>query len=696
MAIDHRIGSKVEKSYRQEDSNAIRIDPHPYIGIVKNNIDPARMGRLQVWIPDIGGDEDDPQNWTTVGCATPFMGATNLRKKNKQNTFEQASHSYGMWFGSPDIGTEVIVVFIAGQTDRGYYIACVNNSISRSMMPGLSSSTLIDTAAASADIKRSLVPGFQYPVTEFNINADNINLTNFTKLPKPIHEPQFRILRTQGLDRDNTRGTITSGSQRETPSNVFGISTPGRPFKNDPADDPTFAQKVKDGSLTQDDYAVTSRKGGHTFIMDDGSAAGGTDQLVRLRSARGHQIMMHDSDNILYIANADGTVWIEFNETGRIDIFSTDGVNLRTKGGINLHADQNININAGGKFSVRAEGRIQFDTPDKFNLLSGSGINLQTDAKMEIKTGDKLAVDSGGKISLKAGPKIILEAGTIYDNTIPGDQVKKLMPIRVNSLPDTLEDAGSGLWKVNPGKISSIVSIAPGHEPFYLRELSPPAPEQPGGKIKPQSAYTGAGDSTKRMAGTASSNKVTEDDIRSQPEASTTVGTLTKDQTTALMAQLGRSESGGEAEPYKAKNDLGYVGKYQFGYQALIDMGYVKSSVSSNSQLSNPNSWTGKDGLDSVDDYYAATDVQEKMGLEYMQRNYNQLVKDGVITQKDTPEDVGGLLQVSWFGAGNAKQWREGKLPDVDKNGNPYAEYFQRGKYAISQMAPKVSAINAG
>lgn len=695
MAIDHRVGSKVEKSYRQEDSNAIRVDPHPYIGIVKNNVDPARMGRVQVWIPDLGGDENDPQNWTTIGCATPFMGATNLRKTNKQNSFEQASHSYGMWFGAPDIGTEVIVLFMAGHTDRGYYVACVNNSISRSMMPAIGSSSLIDTTNLSPDIKKSLVPGYQYPVTEFNVNADNLNLTNFTQIPRPIHEEQFRVLRSQGLDRDSTRGTVTSGSQRETPSNVFGISTPGRPFKNDPADDPAFAQKVRSGDLTQDDYAITSRKGGHSFVMDDGSVRG-VDQLVRLRSARGHQILMHDSDNILYIANADGSVWIEFNESGRVDIFSTSGVNLRTKGSLNLHADQNINIQAGGKFSVRAEGKIQFDTPSQFGVLSGSGINLQTDSKMEIKTGDKFAVDAGGKISLKAGPKIILDAGFIYDNTVPGDVVRPIKPIRVNSLPDTLEDAGTGLWTVNPGKISTIVSIAPGHEPFYLRELRPPPPEAAGAKIKPQSAYTGSADSTKRTAGTASDNKVTEDDIRSQPEASTTVGNLTKDQTTALMAQLGRSESGGEADPYSAKNDLGYVGKYQMGYQALIDLGYVKSSVSSNSQLTNPNSWTGKDGMDNLDNFYAAKDVQEKIGLEYMNRNYNQLVKDGVITQNDPPETVGGLLQVSWFGAGNAKQWREGKLPDVDKNGNPYAEYFQRGKYAISQMAPKVAAINAG
>ena len=46
MALDHRIGNKVIKNARREEAPATRVDPYPYIGIVKNNLDPTRSGRL--------------------------------------------------------------------------------------------------------------------------------------------------------------------------------------------------------------------------------------------------------------------------------------------------------------------------------------------------------------------------------------------------------------------------------------------------------------------------------------------------------------------------------------------------------------------------------------------------------------------------------------------------------------------------
>lgn len=695
MPVDRRIGTKIEKSYRKEEAPATRIDPYPYIGIVKNNVDPTRCGRMQIWIPDLGGNQDDPQNWRTVSYASPFMGTTNVKSSSTQNSFDQSPQTYGMWMVPPDIGVEVIVIFIAGDLMRGYWIACTNTNLSRHMLPGMASSTRVDPTFASSPIKKGLIAGEQYPVTEFN-PREAVDLVNFKNLPKPIHEEQFYILKNQGLDRDTTRGTITSSSQRETPSNVFGISTPGRPYKNDPAKDPLFNEKVKTGKLTQDDYAVSTRKGGHTFVMDDGGATNGIDQLIRLRTSAGHQILMHDSENSMYIANADGTVWIELGSAGQLDIFSQGGLNLRTQGSINMHADKNINMHAGGKFSVRAENKMQFDAA-KFNVLTGSGgVHLQTTGKFECKSGGNFNVDAAGKISLNASGKIVLDAGAVSLVTDVGEKVMPISRIPVNSLPDTIQDSESGFYIVNPGKINSIVTIAPGHEPFYLRKQTLPTPEPDSPTIKLQDSYTGTNDAVKSVTGSGVTRQITEGDIRNQPIAEDAIGNLSKEQTTALLAQIAKSESGGKADPYSAKNTIGFVGKYQFGYEALQDLKYVKSSVSRNSQLSNPNSWTGKDGINSLEDYYAAHDTQEAMILEYTRSNYNTLVRIGTVTTADPPETVGGLLMASHLlGPGGARDWRQGK-GGQDDYGTTGATYFQRGKYAVSQIGPQVAGINAG
>ena len=161
---------------------------------------------------------------------------------------------------------------------------------------------------------------------------------------------------------------------------------------------------------------------------------------------------------------------------------------------------------------------------------------------------------------------------------------------------------------------------------------------------------------------------------------------------TAYLAQVGKSESGGD---YTAVNTLGYVGKYQMGYKALQDLGYVKKSVTSNAQLNNPNSWTGQDGIDSSDKFLASPDIQESAMADYTKRNYNAMVANGAISSDMVPEEVGGMLSTAHLlGATGAKNWRSG-AGGADAYGTTGDTYFQKGKYAISVLAPKVATINS-
>jgi hypothetical protein len=242
--------------------------------------------------------------------------------------------------------------------------------------------------------------------------------------------------------------------------------------------------------------------------------------------------------------------------------------------------------------------------------------------------------------------------------------------------------------------LNTIVTVAPTHEPFY-RGVTPAFfnPENSSSGIEPQATYTGNVDATKNLAGTEVKAPAGTKDLRNQPDPTGTVGNLSKDQMTAYLAQIGKSESGGN---YDTTNQLGYVGKYQFGYQALIDQGYVKSSVTSNAQLSNPNSWTGKDGITDRSAWLSNGSVQESAMLTYTQTNYTRMVSNGAITADMPPEDVGGMLATSHLlGAGGANTWRKGG-GGADANGTTGDAYFQKGKFAISVLAPQVAAVKAG
>lgn len=669
MAIDYRAGTKVIKNLRREEAVGARVEPYPYIGIVKNNLDPTRSGRLQVWIPDLGGVEDEQSNWRTVSYSSPYMGYTTKQQKSTDpvdynNTFESVSHSYGMWMVPPDIGVHVIVLFIAGDPLRGYWISCVNPHLSHHMIPGLASSTNT-TAGGTA------------PVVEFNENVtDFVTNPAFYNLPKPVHKIQAEILKVQGLSADNVRGTTSSSSQRETPSNVFGISTPGRPL-NDPADDLNYIKKLNSDTLPEEYFKVTGRKGGHTFVMDDGAVLG-TDQLVRLRTAKGHQLLMHDSANTLYIAHADGSSWVELTKGGEINIYAQNGFSVRTEGTMNLHSDTDININAVNDVNIKAGNKIAMESA-RTTVLAGS-LGVETGNDTEFKVGGRFNVETGSSLSLKVATKYALEAASILNNsggTVGVGQIKA--------------------FKITDTALNTIVTVAPTHEPFKRTDSAEAVVAAVAATlvgIQPQATFTGTNDAIKGLAGTGVKNPATLADIRKQPIPSSTVGNLSKDQMQALLAAMGHSESGmNYKEDHKGNS---FIGKYQVGYEALIDQGYVKTSVTSNAQLNNPNSWTGKNGITDKQAFLNSPAIQESTIEGIVSSNYKYMIANGAITKDMPPEDVGGMLAVAQLlGAGGAHRWRT-TGQGQDANGATGGNYFQKGKYAMTVLAPQVAAVNAG
>ncbi|PQO91915.1 hypothetical protein C5614_25350 [Massilia phosphatilytica] len=63
-------------------------------------------------------------------------------------------------------------------------------------------------------------------------------------------------------------------------------------------------------------------------------------------------------------------------------------------------------------------------------------------------------------------------------------------------------------------------------------------------------------------------------------------------------------------------NYAGYAGKYQFGELALIDLGYYKSDGTSKNDWRG--SWTGKHGVNSLDDFLKNTAVQDTAAKEWV------------------------------------------------------------------------------
>ena len=333
-------------------------DAGPYVATVKTTVDPLRMGRLGVNIPALTNTVNPAASQITwCQYLSPFYGVKSLKAVSKTDpySFKETQQSYGLWAVPPDIDTTVLVIFAKGEAKNStaFWMGCVQDPLTNQMIPGNGASENTRIGANNTDFsetKQQLYGTDQVPAGEKNrtIDVAGETISNAGQFKLPVNDILADQLTSEGLIQDPVRGTTTSSARRESPSQVFGMNTPGR-----------IRADSRTRNIGLDGAPVkTDRTSGHSFVMDDG-AVDGTNQLTRLRTASGHQLLMHDTEGVVYIANGSGNAYIEMQSNGRIDLYSgLGGINLRTEGDFNLHSDSNINMHAGGQIRMSSSGEM--------------------------------------------------------------------------------------------------------------------------------------------------------------------------------------------------------------------------------------------------------------------------------------------------------------------------------------------------
>jgi len=656
--------SGTTKNYKDDRGGAALI-PSAVIGIVKHNIDDKRSGMIKVYLQRLdAGDENNPDNWTPARYLSPFFGTTpNTSSPTNNGSFKGNPQSYGMWFTPPDLNTEVVCICMNGDINSTYYIGSIPKIGLMHMVPAIGSS---DNIIANAGESDSYGGATRLPVGEIN-NANKAQDNNSVLIdqPRPVHSFQAAILNKQGLIRDPDRGTISSSSSRESPSKVFGISTPGRAIYEGGyggAGQKTIAEAVKDPNIPDKNFKVVGRIGGHSLVMDDGDLQG-KDQLFRLRTAQGHMIMMNDTIQSLFIIHANGQSYIEMGKEGTIDMYSTNSVNIRTQGDLNLHADNNININAKKDLNISAEN-IKMESSMETTQFSGTTFTQQTKGNHTVKVdggmsfaskGDS-SIKSGGTNYLNGGPNIKLNTGS--SPLVPGD-VKAIPKV---AHTDTLFDDKKG-YAAAPATLLSVTSRAPAHSPW--------ASANQGVNVKTTSSASATLPAAPSPAVQAANNAASPNPSASTtPAVAATVppvqnkGTIDNSSKGAMVSQVAVNASTGPAKDAVASGAaitseegakslaVGPLGitPAQMESQGMIKPGtaqVVAAAVTSGKSITEAlpkNFFTGKNGVGSVNDLVNNVPAQLSAVSESIDKAQSGLVSSGVLTGKESPTQTGGLI----------------------------------------------------
>jgi hypothetical protein len=604
------------------------IGPGPYLAMVTNHLDPTYMGGLEVTlIRAIPGRSTTRTSNVIVKYCSPFFGVTpQSHEGNNSSNFNDVQKSYGMWMVPPDIGCTVMVFFVEGDINQGYWFGCVPDMYQNHMVPGIAASQY----SAMTEEQLRQYGTRNVPVAEFSKNTRNSNgntsSSNPDRYTKPVHPFADRLVQ-QGLLIDNIRGITSSSARREVPSRVFGISTPGPVDTNAPLKPAGFSTGGGQGVMMP-----TSRLGGHQLVMDDGDAEG-KNELFRIRTRTGHQILLHNSSDLVYIANSKGTAWIELTSAGKIDVYAEDSVSIRTKGDFNLHADRDFNLEAVRNFNIATtEGDLNFNIRKKINVIGdeffgfisgnfnltvaedanigvGSNFNLGVASNGRITVGGNAGIAAGATMAISGGDNVSISSAAILQSAgridLNGalanapeiaDSAEVPVPLNLYSVPQ--RDAGAGWADNNFYKSTSLVSImqrVPTHEPWDQHEnINPDQFSLANTGSDLRGASTGEdgqpieGDATANTPYPATAGPASDRGrVQDRPFAWSTdrpfidkvkqVSTALRFPPIDLLAMMSL-ESARTFDPW-IRNNLGYTGLIQFGTPAARELGTTTDTL---------------------------------------------------------------------------------------------------------------------
>lgn len=160
-----------------------------------------------------------------------------------------------------------------------------------------------------------------------------------------------------------------------------------------------------------------------------------------------------------------------------------------------------------------------------------------------------------------------------------------------------------------------------------------------------------------------------------------------------FLKNLFQSEGG--TNP-KVVNQYGYIGKYQFGEDALIDLGYYKPDGTKNRTLTGKfkydwaGEWTGKNGVTCRDDFLGSESAQDKAAREWVKLlcsrakkfKLQQYIGSTINDIQITESGIIAAAHLRGFGSGKSPGVRQflathGGVDPKDANGTPVSKYMR-------------------
>ena len=317
------------------------------IGIVKDNSDPAEHGRLKVYIPSLDDEDFDIEDLPWCMYASPFGGVNANNKVGRDEDQIDGITAYGFW-AVPKNGAQVLVACIDGNPNMRVWFGCVYMPEHNRTLP-----------AGIDGIKTEIDESGAYPQSE---------ISTYRKVAKDAGH------------WEDSKNFKTIGAYERSVSH---------PTNKDQVKDKTkidngYAPKLHEKEKSDSQIICLTSPGKHHFTMSDIPSY----CRMRFRTTAGHQIILDDTNERIYVSTAKGKSWIELDENGTINVYSDSKLNITGNNDVNIHSNENLNLSAAKRVNIVSEqGSIQLSAKTQIKCVSTHGnINLLASRDLSFKT----------------------------------------------------------------------------------------------------------------------------------------------------------------------------------------------------------------------------------------------------------------------------------------------------------------------
>jgi len=206
--------------------------------------------------------------------------------------------------------------------------------------------------------------------------------------------------------------------------------------------------------------------GFHSLSMDDRME----NCRMRMRTTSGHQILLDDTNERIYIATAKGNNWIEMDQDGNIDIYTANKLNVRAASDINFTSDETIRFTAKKGIHMVSQDEIRMQGAKDIHIQTQQNLRVGTEASLFLSSEQAVHVVANTTVNMQSGSTMNLRSGGEFNATASdtinmnssGDYLVTAETIHHNGPTAAVADAASPA----ADKPAFWTNRVPTHEPY--------------------------------------------------------------------------------------------------------------------------------------------------------------------------------------------------------------------------------------